>query len=132
METDWIMSLIATLLYKPIPPIHHSARAFNVDCYRDKIDPDNNPRKVSELERNRMSAADKFRQGKSTNRTCKADGRYIAALKSGPKTVKQIAPIVGRSEHHVRQHLLILEAKSLIRPVGIKTHAVIWGLAGAA
>ena len=128
MEMDWIMSLIATLLHKPIPPIHHSARAFNVDFYRDKIDPNNQPRKISALESDRIKSADKFRQGKSTNRTCKADGRYIAALDTGPKTVNQIAQIVGRSEHHVRQHLLILEAKSLIKPVGKKTHAVIWGL----
>ena len=30
------MSLIATLLHKQVPPIHHSARAFKVEEYRDK------------------------------------------------------------------------------------------------
>ena len=30
------MSLIATLLHKPVPPIHHSAQKFLVEQYRDK------------------------------------------------------------------------------------------------
>ena len=119
------MSLIATLLHKPVPPIHASATFFNVDQYRDNLKPEV---EITKLQASRISSAEKFRMGKATNRTQKADGRYIEALKSGNKTVKQIVPIVGRSEHHVRQHMLILEAKGIIRPVGKKHHAVIWGL----
>ena len=122
------MSLISTLLAGDKPTLQGFAQIFNVDQYRDKIDPDKQPREISELEANRMKIVDKFKAGRSTNRTDKADGRYIAALRGKHLTVKQIAQIVKRSEHHVRQHLLILEAKNLIKPVGKKTHAVIWGL----
>lgn len=126
------MSLIATLLHKPVPPIHNSAKLFDVDQYRDGLAQKLERVELSNLEYERMKAAEKARRGASRNRTLESDNRFIEALSNNQMTVLQICAALEMTEHYCRQRMKFLEAKRIVRRsgfVGGKINGpVLWAL----
>lgn len=128
------MSLIATLLYGEKPNLEGFAKIFNVDEYRDKIEPEpEQDLEMSDQEFKRLkSASRRSKPDYLRNKTDKSDARYLDALRHHNLTVKEISAKINREKSQVQRQVRVLEAKGLIVQVGEIENganpAIVWGL----